>query len=102
MFGVGENPIFLQRQAEREERRRQRGEAQQEEEDERRGALIIDGLMATPDDEPDGPEPEPAEDDAADAATDGAASKEDMLNALFAEPSFDDVDVDVDAILDRL
>ena len=46
MFGVGENPIYLQRLEEREEKRQRSGEAQREEEDERRGALILDSVMA--------------------------------------------------------
>ena len=49
MFGVGENPVYLQRVAEREERRRLSGEAQAAEEAQRRQEIILEGLMsATP------------------------------------------------------
>ena len=40
MFGVGENPIFLERQAAREKKRRASGEAQEQQEQKRREALI--------------------------------------------------------------
>lgn len=40
MFGVGLNPVYLERQANREERRQATGEAQEEEEQQRRDALI--------------------------------------------------------------
>ena len=40
MFGVGENPVYLARLAEREARKEASGEAQQEREDQRRAALI--------------------------------------------------------------
>lgn len=86
MFGVGENPVYLQRLGEREEKRRRSGETQREEEDERRGALIRDSVMA---------------DDALDvdavnaaAATAGSgtaeASREAALDALFGTPYGDD------------
>lgn len=45
MFGVGENPIYLERVARREERRQRSGEAQRAEEQLRRDSLIGD-LMA--------------------------------------------------------
>jgi ferredoxin len=40
MFGIGENPVYLQRQAEREERRRRTGKAAEEKERARREELI--------------------------------------------------------------
>lgn len=40
MFGVGKNPVYLERQAAREERRRLSGQAQAAEEEQRREALI--------------------------------------------------------------
>jgi hypothetical protein len=45
MFGVGENPVFLERVAAREERRRLSGEAEAEAE-ERRREMLISSFMA--------------------------------------------------------
>ena len=44
MFGVGENPVYLERQQRRDERRRASGAAQRQEEDARREALIMGSL----------------------------------------------------------
>ena len=51
MFGVGENPVYMERMREREERRRASGEAQAEEEDQRRDALIGDLFGSVEDEE---------------------------------------------------
>lgn len=86
MFGVGENPVYLQRLEERAEKRRKSGEAQREEEDERRGAFILDSVMAD----------ETLDVDAVNAAggtTDTSAATEAALDALFGAPyGGDDLD----------
>ena len=76
MFGVGDNPVYLARQAERAERRQASGEAQQAEEDQRREALIFEAMA----------EAEVEADEALEAADANAA----LFNALW------DTAVDVD------
>lgn len=58
MFGVGENPVYLERKAAREEKRRRSGEAQREAEEQRRASIILDGLMAEEAEEQEGQEQE--------------------------------------------
>ena len=81
MFGVGENPIYLERKREREERRQRSGAAQEQAEQQRREALVLDGLMAS-------------EEDACVVENDACADdeKSSLLDALFAAPSLDDLD----------
>ena len=61
MFGVGENPIYLERVAAREERRRRSGQAQAAEEAQRRQDVILEGLMSAPPDAANGGQGEAAE-----------------------------------------
>lgn len=86
MFGVGENPVFLARQEERRQRREARGDVQREEERQLREVLVMEGVMAAD---------ECLVDDEGEACVGederlADARREEMLGALFSEPSLDD------------
>ena len=87
MFGVGENPVYLERLEAREEKRRQSGEAQAQKEAMRREALIGDLWRdADVEDERDDERPPAAEGEGetVDGPCDGAGV-DGLLDALFAE-----------------
>ena len=87
MFGVGENPVYLERVATREEKRRQSGEAQAEKEATRREAIIGDLWSgADVEDERDGEMllPPEVEGEVGGESRDGARVDQ-LLDAIFVE-----------------
>ena len=102
MFGVGENPVYLDRVAAREEKRRLSGSAQAEAEQLRRDAMIMDGLMGV-EAAVGGEEAEEASSDAlgaslntsAEAAAGGAAEAEAGVAAVAAAGAAIDGDLGI-------